>query len=88
MSDFFMNDKYKVIDCMAKRQISVNDEYIVKLSQQEIADILGFTKSKVNNIINNLKTNGYITQVSPRGKYVLTDMAIREIEKIQGKEIG
>lgn len=88
MLDFFMNDKYKVIDCMAQRQILVNDEYIVKLSQQEIANILGFTKSKVNIIINDLKRNGYITQISPRGKYVLTDMAIQEIEKIQGKEVG
>lgn len=88
MSDFFMNDKYKVIECMAQRQISVNDEYIVKLSQQEIANILGFTKTKVNIIINDLKRNGYITQVSSRGKYVLTDMAVGEIEKIQGKEVG
>lgn len=88
MSDFFMNDKYKVIECMAQRQISVNDKYIVKLSQQEIANILGFTKTKVNIIINDLKRNGYITQVSPRGKYILTDMAVREIEKIQGKEVG
>ena len=38
MSDFFVNDKYKVLECMAQRQIAVNDEYVIKLSQQEIAD--------------------------------------------------
>lgn len=86
MSDFFMNDKYKVIECMAQRQISVNDKLIVKLSQQEIANILGFTKTKVNSIINELKENGYIVQISSRGKYALTDAAVLEIEKIQGKE--
>ena len=44
MSGFFVNDKYRVLECMANRQISVNNEQIVKLSQQEIADILHFTK--------------------------------------------
>lgn len=45
MSDFFMNDKYKVLECMAQRQIVVNNEAVIKLSQQEIADTLGFTKA-------------------------------------------
>ena len=54
MSDFFMNDRYRVLECMAQRQIIVNDEAVVKLSQQEIADTLGFTKSKVNSIIREL----------------------------------
>ena len=40
MSEFFVNDKYRVLECMANRQISVNNELIVKLSQQEIAYIL------------------------------------------------
>lgn len=86
MSDFFVNDKYKVLECMAQRQISVNDEYIIKLSQQEIADILGFTKTKVNLIVRELKQNGYITQMSTRGKYTLTEKANIEITKMQNKE--
>lgn len=54
MSDFFMNDRYRVLECMAQRQIIVNNEAVIKLSQQEIADTLGFTKSKVNSIIREL----------------------------------
>ena len=54
MSDFFMNDKYKVLECMAQRQIVVNNEAVIKLSQQEIADTLGFTKTKVNSIVREL----------------------------------
>ncbi len=88
MTDFFVNDKYKVLECMAQRQISVNDEVIIKLSQQEIADILGFTKTKVNNIIRDLKQNGYLTQLSSRGKYALTDTANIEIKRMQSKEAG
>ena len=86
MSDFFVNDRYKVLECMAQRQISVNDELIVKLSQQEIADILGFTKSKVNSIIGDLKQNDYIMQLSSRGKYALTNKAKSELSRMSQKE--
>lgn len=87
MSDFFVNDKYKVLECMSQRQISVNDEIIVKLSQQEVAEILGFTKTKVNNIIRDLKENGYLVQLSSRGKYALTDIANMEIRKMRSGEV-
>lgn len=85
VSNFFMNDKYKVLECMAQRQIRVNDELIIKLSQQEIADILGFTKSKVNGIIGDLKKNDYITQLCSRGKYALTNKAKIELLKMDSK---
>ena len=80
MSGFFVNDKYRVLECMANRQISVNNEQIVKLSQQEIADILHFTKTKVNTF------NGYIVQLSSRGKYSLTGKANTELRKMGNKE--
>lgn len=86
MSEFFVNDRYRVLECMANRQISVNSEQVVKLSQQEIAEILHFTKTKVNTIIGELKTNGYIVQLSTRGKYILTDKANAELRKMGSKE--
>lgn len=85
MSDFFVNDRYRVLCCMAERQISVNNKMIVKLSQQEIADILGFNKAKVNSIIGELKDNNYITQLSSRGKYALTEKAQSELATINRK---
>lgn len=88
MSEFFVNDKYRVLECMANRQISVNNEQIVKLSQQEIADILHFTKTKVNTIIGELKSNGYIVQHSTRGKYSLTDKANSELRNMGNKEVA
>lgn len=87
MSEFFVNDKYRVLECMASRQISVNDEQVIKLSQQEIADILHFTKTKVNGIIGELKDNGYLLQLSARGKYSLTEKANAELKKIGGQEV-
>lgn len=86
MSDFFVNDKFRVLECMAKRQISVNNQQVIKLSQQEIADILQFTKTKVNAIIGELKENGYITQLSTRGKYALTEKANDELKTMLNKE--
>ena len=88
MSEFFVNDKYKVLNCMAQRQISVSGKMIIKLSQQEIADILGFTKTKVNNIIFELKSNGYINQLSSRGKYELTDAAKTELMMMRKMEVS
>lgn len=52
---------------------------IVKFSQQEIADILNFTKPKVNAIIKELKAAGYIVQHSTKGKYSLTPKATDEL---------
>ncbi|MBR1374199.1 helix-turn-helix domain-containing protein [bacterium] len=86
MSDYFMNDRYRVLECMAQRQISVSDELVIKLSQQEIADTLGFTKAKVNGIIGDLKKNGYLIQHSSRGKYSLTEAARNELRNMNFKE--
>ena len=77
--EYFGNDKYKVLACMGKRQISVKDSVIVKLSQQEIADIVQLSKVKVNAVITELKSDGYITQESPRGKYALTEKAVKAL---------
>lgn len=87
MSDFFINDKFKVLDCMAQRQIPVKDAIVIKLSQQEIADILKFTKTKVNMIIGELKENGYIIQCGSRGKYILTEKANVEIKSMKDREV-
>jgi len=81
--DYFGNDKYRVLACMAERQISVKDSIVIKLSQQEIADILKLSKVKVNAIIAELKADCYITQKSPRGKYSLTDKAKNELDDIK-----
>ncbi|MBQ3760500.1 MAG: nucleotidyl transferase [Clostridia bacterium] len=86
MSEFFVNDKYRVLECMATRQIPVNSEQVIKLSQQEIADILHFTKTKVNAIIGELKVNGYLVQLSARGKYSLTEKANAELKKMGSQE--
>lgn len=83
--EYFSNDKYKVLTCMAQRQISIGNSYVVKLSQQEIAEIVQLSKVKVNAIISELKSDDYISQESPRGKYILTEKANKALEKMQNE---
>ncbi|NLB33658.1 MAG: helix-turn-helix domain-containing protein [Tissierellia bacterium] len=68
---------------MAERQILVKDTMIIKLSQQEIAEILNLSKVKVNGIINELKVDGYLIQNSSRGKYTLTEKAVDILSEMQ-----
>ena len=81
--DYFANDKFEVLSCMAERQIPVKGSMIIKLSQQEIAEILNLSKVKVNGIINELKTDGYLIQNSSRGKYILTEKAVNILAEMQ-----
>ena len=86
MKEYFVNDRYRVITCMAKREIMVGDKGIIKLSQQEIADMLKMTKVKVNSIIRELKRDGYLIQCSLRGQYVLTEKTKKELEFMKIEE--
>lgn len=86
--EYFANDKYRVLSCMAKRQISVNGNMVIKLSQQEIADMVQLSKVKVNGIISELKADGFLIQQSSKGKYSLTDKARTMLEKCKERLNG
>ena len=77
--EYFGNDKYKVLSCMADCQVIIKGKSIVKLSQQEIADLVQLSKVKVNSIIADLKADGYLVQQSARGRYALTEKANQEL---------
>jgi len=86
--ELFLNDRYKILQCMFERQIEIKGQNIVQLSQQDIADVVQLSKKKVNTIIGELKSNGYILQQSPtRGKYLLTEKAIQAVRKIKKEEV-
>lgn len=86
--DYFTNDKYRVLSCMAERQIPVNENILIKLSQQEIANILNLSKVKVNSIIAELKADCYIVQSSPRGNYSLTEKSLKILKKVNSINEG
>ncbi|MDD4295446.1 MAG: helix-turn-helix domain-containing protein [Ruminiclostridium sp.] len=85
--EFFLNDRYRILQCMVERQVDVKGQLIVPLSQQDIADMVKLSKKKVNIIIGELKSSGYILQHNPtRGKYLLTDEALQAVRIIQVEE--
>ena len=84
--DFFGNDYYKVLSFLYDNQIQVKEDYYVVLSQQEIADILHYSKLKTNNIMKDLRNNDFITTFNnKRGKYMITNKGYKVIEILERK---
>jgi CRP-like cAMP-binding protein len=87
--DFFTNDRYRVLDCMQKRQIDISGSLCVPLSQRQIAEMTGIAYKTVNDIMKLLKTNGYIIrQGTNRGQYFLTRKATETLSKMQSEEVS
>lgn len=84
--DYFGNEKYRILSNMAQREIAVDNENVVKLSQEELSRIVCLSKAKVNSIISVLKKDGYIVQKSSRGQYIITEKAKKEISELVNKE--
>ena len=62
-------------------QIQVKDKYYIILSQQEIADMVQFSKLKTNGIIQDLREKGFIANYeNKRRKYIITDIGYKVIE--------
>ena len=79
--DFFGNDYYKVLSFLYDNQIQVKEEKYVILSQQELADIVQFSKMKTNGILKELRKNGFIDNFeNKRRKYVITDIGYEVIK--------
>ena len=84
--ELFVNDKYKLLKFLYDNQIQVKENYYVTLSQQEIADILHFSKLKTNNIIKELRMNNFIDIYNnKRGKYIITKIGNKVIDIIEKK---
>lgn len=79
--EYFGNDNYKVLKFLYDNQIQVKDEYYIVLSQQEIADMVQFSKLKTNGIMQELREKGFIANYeNKRRKYVITDIGYKVIE--------
>lgn len=84
--NLFTNDTYKLLKFLYDNQIQAKEDYYVVLSQQEIADILHYSKLKTNNIMKDLRNNNFITTFNnKRGKYMITNKGYRVIEILEEK---
>lgn len=85
----FVNDKFKILDLLYKHKIEVRGESYTSLSQQEIANLIHFSKQKTNKLMKELMDEGYIDNyLNLRGKYVVTAIGIEVIMIIKNKELG
>ena len=77
----FTNDKYKILKCLYDNQIKVKNVKYIVLSQQELADILHFSKNKTNKIIQELKKDNFIDSYNNiKGKYIITGQRYKKVD--------
>ena len=84
--EYFGNDNYKVLKFLYDIQIPIEntEEKYIYLSQQEIANIIHFSKTKINAIMQDLKRKGFIDNYNKkRGKYIITDIGKQVIELME-----
>ena len=82
--EYFGNDNYKVLKFLYDNQIQVKYKYYIILSQQEIADMVQFSKLKTNGIMQELREKGFIANYeNKRRKYIITDIGYKVIELMQ-----
>ena len=73
-----INDNFKVLSYLYDNR---DKENVIRYTQGEIADAMGFSRPTVNGIFKQLKEAGYLIQDTTRiGRYYLTDDAIKVIE--------
>lgn len=84
--EYFGNDNYKVLKFLYDIQIPIEntEEKYIFLSQQEIANMVQFSKTKINAIMQDLKRKGFIDNYKKkRGKYIITDIGKQVIELME-----
>lgn len=85
--EFFVNDRYLVLKTLYEHQIEINDTKICPITQQEIADALGFSKTKVNNILNELIGEYVEIYNNTKGRYQLTEQALAVLKVLNKGQI-
>lgn len=79
----FLNDKFTVLQELYKHQIDINGVILCPVTQQELANIIGCSKAKINSILNELMKKGLVQMYNnTKGRYILSDDAIKIIKKL------
>lgn len=86
--NFFANDRFKLLTTLLDNQIKADNEWIIPMNQQGIADTVGFSKLKTNKLLNDLINNGYVIKYNGKnGKYQLTEQAIKAIHLMKKNNV-
>ena len=81
--EYFLNDNFIVLKMLYEHQIDINGVMICPITQQELAYMSGFSKAKINSILNNLIKKQYVKMYNnTKVRYILLDEAIKIIRKL------
>ena len=70
----FTNDNYRLLQYLNEHQVSFTGHLYIPMSQQEIADGIGFSKAKTNSLMKELKELECICSFRRKnGKYQITE---------------
>lgn len=82
----FANDKYRLLQYLSEHQVSLAGHFYIPLSQQEIADGIGFSKAKNNGLMKELKELDCICSYRGKnGKYQITEQGNAVLNAIGGE---
>ena len=81
----FANDRYRLLQYLSENQVSLAGHFYVPLSQQDIADGIGFSKAKTNGLMKELKDVDCIRSYRGKnGKYQITEKGNAVLNAING----
>ena len=85
----FANDRYRLLQYLNENQVSLAGHFYVPLSQQDIADGIGFSKAKTNGLMKELKELDCIRSYRGKnGKYQITEKGNAVLKAINGNPVS
>lgn len=70
----FLNDRFRLLEFLESKEDYINNEIVVKISQDEMAEALNTSKHTINSLIKDLKTNNFLEDVPSNGKYIISKL--------------
>lgn len=82
--EYFGNDSYKLLCLLSEIEVEVKGLKYIPLLQQEIADKVFFSKLKVNKLMQELLSKGYLANYKEKkSKYCITEQGYKVLEKMK-----
>ena len=81
--DYFVNDRMRILLLLNNKMENVDGVDVCSINQEEIANSIGCSKVKANQLIRELIDEGYLI-TSKKGKYSLSNVANDIVFNLEG----
>lgn len=79
--EILTNDNYKILSYLYDNR---DEDNLVKITQGEVCDKLGYSRPTINAIFKTLKDGGFVVHDTSRvGHYYLTDEAVKAVKAVR-----